>query len=351
MDEFKSIRQITHNRFLNYYEIEALDRQGKSFPYYTASRAEDISRLRIYQPGKKPDGVAIYSLYGPEHDRVVLIRQYRYPIGRYIYEFPAGLVEEGEDFHESALREMKEETGLTFHPLRPDPMFERGFYTTAGMTDENCSMVYGYCTGEVDLSRLEKSERLEVVLADAKEVRRILKEEEVALICAFQLMHFLQNPQDPFAFLREEGAITVDSYSRDDTFALGEKMGKAAKKGDVITLRGDLGTGKTVFTQGFAKGLGIEEPVNSPTFTILQIYEEGRLPLYHFDVYRIADPDEMEEIGYEDCFYGEGVSLVEWAGQIEELLPDRRTDITIEKNPEKGFDYRSIRIRQEGETK
>ena len=115
----------------------------------------------------------------------------------------------------------------------------------------------------------------------------------------------------------------------------------------VVCLDGDLGVGKTVFTQGFARGLGIEEPVSSPTFTIVQEYEEGRLPFYHFDVYRIGDPEEMEEIGYEDYFYGNGVCFIEWAGLIRELLPEKRTEIIIEKDPEKGFDYRRIRIREQ----
>ena len=348
MKEYKQIRQITHNRFLNYYEIEAVDRTGREYPYYVASRAETVSQMRIFQPDKKPDGVAVFSLYGPAHEYVVLIRQYRYPAGRYVYEFPAGLVEETEDFHEAAVREMREETGLTFHPLQVDPMYERAFYTTVGMTDECCSMVYGYCTGEVNLSHLEQSERIEVVLADVQEIKRILQEEQVALICAYQLMHFLKNRKDPFAFLKEDSRTVIESYSSEDTYALGEKMGKSAASGDVIALYGELGTGKTVFTQGFASGLGITGPVSSPTFTILQVYEEGRIPMYHFDVYRIADPQEMDEIGYEDCFYGDGVSLVEWADLIEEYLPGTYTSVTIEKDLQKGFDYRRITIRQEG---
>ncbi|RGY99823.1 tRNA (adenosine(37)-N6)-threonylcarbamoyltransferase complex ATPase subunit type 1 TsaE [Clostridium sp. AM58-1XD] len=138
--------------------------------------------------------------------------------------------------------------------------------------------------------------------------------------------------------------MVIETYGAEETFALGEKMGKEAKPGEVYCLNGDLGTGKTVFTQGFASGLGIKGPVNSPTFTILQQYEDGRLPLYHFDVYRIGDVEEMEEIGYEDCFYGEGVSLIEWSGLIEEILPDRVIDIVIEKDVEKGFDYRKITV-------
>lgn len=121
-------------------------------------------------------------------------------------------------------------------------------------------------------------------------------------------------------------------------------MGTEARPGDVYTLVGDLGVGKTVFTQGLAAGLEVAEPVNSPTFTIVQVYEEGRLPFYHFDVYRIGDAEEMEEIGYEDYFYGKGVCLIEWADLIEELLPEHYTEIKIEKNLEKGFDYRRISI-------
>ena len=130
----------------------------------------------------------------------------------------------------------------------------------------------------------------------------------------------------------------------EETFEIGKQLGMEAKPGEVYCLDGDLGVGKTVFTQGFASGLGITEPVNSPTFTIVQQYEEGRLPLYHFDVYRIGDVEEMDEIGYEDCFYGEGVCLIEWSTLIQEILPEDAIHITIEKNLEMGFDYRRIQI-------
>lgn len=136
----------------------------------------------------------------------------------------------------------------------------------------------------------------------------------------------------------------IETYSPEETFALGRRLGQESAPGQVYTLIGDLGVGKTVFTQGFAAGLGVTEPVNSPTFTILQIYEEGRLPFYHFDVYRIADVEEMDEIGYEDCFYGDGVCLIEWADLIEEILPETYQKVTIEKDLEKGFDYRCITI-------
>ena len=138
--------------------------------------------------------------------------------------------------------------------------------------------------------------------------------------------------------------MQIDSFSEKDTFELGRKIGEKAGPGQIYTLDGDLGVGKTVFIKGLARGLGIREPVNSPTFTIVQEYRDGRLPLYHFDVYRIEDPEEMEEIGYDDYFFGEGVCLIEWAEKIRELLPEKVIRITIEKQLEKGFDYRTIII-------
>ena len=140
--------------------------------------------------------------------------------------------------------------------------------------------------------------------------------------------------------------MVIETWKPQETFELGRRMGERAQAGQIICLEGDLGVGKTVFTQGFAEGLGIREPVNSPTFTILQQYEEGRLPLYHFDVYRIGDVEEMEEIGYEDCFYGEGGCLIEWPSRILEILPDRITWVEIAKDLEKGFDYRRIRVEE-----
>lgn len=137
-----------------------------------------------------------------------------------------------------------------------------------------------------------------------------------------------------------------ETYSPEETFELGKHIGEEAKEGAVYTLIGDLGVGKTVFTQGMASGLGITDHVNSPTFTILQVYDEGRCPFYHFDVYRIGDVSEMDEIGYEDCIYGEGVSLIEWANLIEEILPENYTRITILKDLKKGFDYRKILVEE-----
>ena len=128
----------------------------------------------------------------------------------------------------------------------------------------------------------------------------------------------------------------------EETFEFGRELGERAKAGQIYCLDGDLGVGKTVFSQGFAAGLGIEDAVNSPTFTIVQQYDDGRLPLYHFDVYRIGDVSEMEEVGYEDCFFGEGVCLIEWAREIAEILPENVIRIRIEKDPDRGFDYRRI---------
>lgn len=138
--------------------------------------------------------------------------------------------------------------------------------------------------------------------------------------------------------------MVIETYSPAETKRAGYEIGCRVKPGSIYALYGDLGVGKTVFTKGLAEGLGIKEDVNSPTFTILQIYEDGRIPLYHFDVYRIGDPEEMEEIGYEDYFFGQGVCLVEWANLIDELMPKETVSITIEKNPKKGFDYRRITI-------
>ena len=138
--------------------------------------------------------------------------------------------------------------------------------------------------------------------------------------------------------------MIAETYSSEETFELGNRLGSKAKPGEIYTLTGDLGTGKTVFAQGFARGLGVTEYVNSPTFTRLQIYEDGRLPLYHFDVYRIEEPEEMEEIGYEDYFFGDGVSLVEWAELIEELIPAGAHRVVISKDLSKGADYRRIAI-------
>lgn len=201
MSGIGSIRQVTHNRFLNHYELEAIHRDGSVSPYYVASRAKDISELKAITGENRPDGVILYGVYGENRDRVVLIRQYRYPIGGYVYEFPAGLVEPGENMPDAAIREMHEETGLTFTPVEAGS-YSRPFFTTVGMTDESCSTVFGYCSGIPTNANQEDSEEIQVVLADRAECRRILTEENVAIMCAYMLMHFVGSEGDPLAFLK-----------------------------------------------------------------------------------------------------------------------------------------------------
>ena len=199
MVSIDKITQKTQNRFVNLYDLDVTHRNGEASHYYVASRAKTEKDLKCVTHENHPDGVIIYALYGEARDRVVLIRQYRYPLGDYVYEFPAGLVEKGEDYRGAAVREMHEETGLVLTPLDVDPMFEEPRFTTVGLTDESCATVYGYAEGKVSNRFIEESEELEIVLADRDEVRRILKEEKVAIMCAYQLMHFLVN-DEPFRF-------------------------------------------------------------------------------------------------------------------------------------------------------
>ncbi len=204
MGRINSVTKQTDNRFLNMYNVKATSVHDTPVNYFLASRQTDIEKLKLKTRENRPDGVAIYSLYGEEHDRVVLVRQYRYTIGDYVYEFPAGLVEPGEEFSATAARELKEETGLVFTPFEAaDPSFQRPFFTTVGMTDESCSTVFGFASGEISRKGQEDSEEIEIVLADRTEVRRILREENVAVMCAYMLMHFLHD-REPFGFLREE---------------------------------------------------------------------------------------------------------------------------------------------------
>ncbi len=198
----RKVTQITRNRYLNFYNMDVVDTKGNPCVYNIASRSRDVESLKLSTRENPADGVVIYALYGEDMDQVVLIRQYRYSIGDYIYEFPAGLVDEGEDFQAAGIRELKEETGLDFHPFTVDPMYSRPYFTTIGMTDEACAAVYGTATGEISREGLEDTEEIEVVLANREEVRRILKEEHVALMCAYRMMHFLHSePGKAFDFL------------------------------------------------------------------------------------------------------------------------------------------------------
>ena len=203
MSKIGKIVKKTDNRFLNFYEMEAIHRDGKVTPYYVSSRAKDIDQLKAVSHRNDPDGVILYGVYGEAKDKVVLIRQYRYPLGGYCYEFPAGLVEPGEDMLSAATREMFEETGLTFVP-KEGSACSRPFFTTIGMTDESCGTVYGYCSGEPTNTNQESSEDIQVVIADRVECRRILKEENVAIMCAYMLMHFIASEGDPLAFLDKQ---------------------------------------------------------------------------------------------------------------------------------------------------
>lgn len=199
----KVVKQ-TENKYLNLYEFQAKRRNGKVAPYFVSSRATDVEQLKAVSDTVEPDGVIIYGVYGEKKDKLVLVKQFRYPINDYVYEFPAGLVENGEDMLEAAVREMYEETGLDFEPKKNHSAYSKSFFTSTGMTDECCGTVYGYCSGTPSNLHQEESEDIEVVLADREECKRILKEEKVAIKCAYMLMHFIHcKEEDPLSFLEE----------------------------------------------------------------------------------------------------------------------------------------------------
>ena len=202
MGKINSIKKQTDNRYVNLYNIKATSVHDTPVNYFVASRAKDVDSLKITPRRNDPDGVIIYAIYGEAHDKVVLIRQYRYTLGDYIYEFPAGLVEPDENYHEGAIRELYEETGLSLSPIQVPDAYQKPYFTTVGMTDESCATVYGYASGAISTKAQEDTEEIEVVLADRQEVKRILKEEKVAIMTAYMLMHFLKD-KEPFAFLDE----------------------------------------------------------------------------------------------------------------------------------------------------
>lgn len=202
-DHILSVEKKTDNRFLNMYDLQYENKVGGQGIYHIASRGASIEELKLKTHKNKPDGVIIYALYGPKRDKVVMVRQYRFSVDDYVYEFPAGLVDAGETYSQAGARELKEETGLDFTPVKADEMYSKPLFTTVGMTDESCATVYGYASGKVSKEGLEDNEDLEVVIADRKEVRRILKEENVSINCGYLLMHFLcHTTEDPFYFLR-----------------------------------------------------------------------------------------------------------------------------------------------------
>ena len=199
MSAIGKIEKKAGSKFLSFYEMEAVHRDGSSSPYYMASRNDDGSSLTAVTHTVRPNGVTVYSLL---EDKVVLVRQYRYPLGGYVYEFPAGLVEPGEDIADAAVREMYEETGLVFAPIASP--FSRPYFSSVGMTDESCCLVFGRCQGTPTSIHQERSEDIQVVLADRAECRRILAQEQVAIQCAYMLMHFVSSQDNPFAFLEGE---------------------------------------------------------------------------------------------------------------------------------------------------
>lgn len=204
MPKIHKATKLTNNRFLNLYELDASIRDGSKIQYYVSSRSKSVENLKATSGHRNADGVILYGVYGEEKNKIVLVRQYRFPLGDYVYEFPAGLVEPGEDVMEAGIREMYEETGLSFTP-RDGGSYSRPFFTTVGMTDESCALVFGYCSGTPNSDHQEATEDIQVVLADRAECKRILKEENVAVMCAYMMMHFIANSGDPLDFLEDEG--------------------------------------------------------------------------------------------------------------------------------------------------
>ena len=197
--------QETSYKYLNFFRLRVRHKNGQEADYYMASRDTDVSQLKLNKGSEDHcDGVLVYAIYGPEKDKVVLIRQMRYPLDDYVYEFPAGLVEPGEDYIRAGMREFHEETGLTLTPVHADEMFMKPRFTTVGLTDESCAAVYGYTDGIPSQALQEDAEDIQIVIADKAEVRRILKEENVAIMCAYMMMHFLSAGDDPLAFVKEE---------------------------------------------------------------------------------------------------------------------------------------------------
>ncbi|MCI1930886.1 MAG: NUDIX hydrolase [Clostridia bacterium] len=201
MSRIIKVKKQTQNKFLNMYEFESERRNKSRFSYFVSSRAENEKDLKINKKVLTADGVAIYGIYHDNEDRVALVKQYRYTIGDYVYEFPAGLVEKGEDVYSAAVREMYEETGLNLKPFKSET-YSKPLFTTVGMTDETCSTVFGYLSGKPTNCHQEATEDIQVVLASRDEAKRILKDEKIAVMCAYMLMHFICS-KDPFYFIKD----------------------------------------------------------------------------------------------------------------------------------------------------
>lgn len=202
MPRIIEIVQKTKQRFLNMFEFTVQDKSGRIHPYYVASRAADIAGLKASTGSNREDGVIIYAVQRGEEDRLVLIRQFRYAIGDYIYELPAGLVDEGEDYRQAAVREMKEETGLTFLPKECSEAYSQPLFTTVGVTDESCRTVYGEAEGVASDRYMEESEDISVVFADRKTALEILKTSKVSLMAGYLMMGFIHS-EDPFWFMND----------------------------------------------------------------------------------------------------------------------------------------------------
>ena len=202
MARISGIQKLTDNRYLNLYAMDSTFRDGSQAPYYVASRRQNVQSLKAVTGDNHADGVLIYGVHGHQRDKLVLIRQFRYPVNAYVYEFPAGLVEPGEDPAQAAAREFFEETGLTLRPVDGGD-FQRPFFTSVDLTDESCTTVFGYCEGIPSGDHQEGSEDIQVILADREECRRILRQERVAIMCAYMLMHFIASEGDPLSFLNK----------------------------------------------------------------------------------------------------------------------------------------------------
>lgn len=204
MSRVKHVTKQTNNPFLNMYQFEVEYRNGKTSPYYVASRSPNAENLEALTHKHHSDAIIIYAIYGEKKDKIVLVRQFRYPINDYLYELPAGLVEKGEDIYEAGVRELYEETGLTFIPKKVDKAYTKAFFSTPGLSDESAGAIYGYCTGVPSNCNQEESEDIQIILADKNECKRILKEEKLPIMCAYHLMHFIHNKDDdPLSFLDE----------------------------------------------------------------------------------------------------------------------------------------------------
>lgn len=202
MKKYTEIHKLSDNKFLNLFKLDALTDSGRPFDYFFVSRRK-ADEIKIITKELAAEGVVIYPVLKDDPDKIVMIRQYRYPLDEYLYELPAGLIDAGETPEEAAVREMKEETGLDFEVYTDgNEAYRRPFFMGAGFTDESCNAVFGYASGTISRDDMEDTESIQVLLVDRKEAARILKEERVSIRAAYLLMNFLHaDDKEPFAFL------------------------------------------------------------------------------------------------------------------------------------------------------